>query len=186
MAARQPDIGPRIAVEGDARSPPCASPAFPASLPYPCHRVNEFEAATKLKLELADPRTEGYDAIRESEGRLDKVQVKGRRLADAGSLYKGRISKIDLTKPFDSVVLVLLDENYDAMEVWEAPRDKVESRLSAFPPRGHSNVATSPSGNLFPTAPSASLPDAGGYEISSRSACSRSHRSSFLPSSSRL
>ena len=92
--------------------------------------VAEFEAATKLKLELAGTRTAGYDATRESEGRLEKVQVKGRRLAGAGSLYRGRVSKIDLTKPFDSVVLVLLNENYEAMEIWEAPRDKVESRLS--------------------------------------------------------
>lgn len=93
--------------------------------------VAEFEAAKKLKLKLARARTAGYDATRKSKGRSEKIQIKGRRLAGAGSPYRGRTSKIDLTKPFDSVVLVLLDENYETVEIWKAPRKKVECRLSA-------------------------------------------------------
>ncbi len=91
----------------------------------------EFEAADKLGLELADARTAGYDATRRVNGRTQRVQVKGRRLAAGVPLYKGRVSKIDLRHPFDSVVLVLMNEEYDAVEIWEAPRDKVEARLAA-------------------------------------------------------
>ncbi len=92
--------------------------------------IAEFEAATKLNLELADARTAGYDATREAGGCNEKIQIKGRRIAGEGSLYKGRVSKIDLNQPFDFVVLVLMNDSYETKEIWEAPRDKVENRLS--------------------------------------------------------
>ena len=90
----------------------------------------EFEASEKLGLQLADARTAGYDAIRYVNGCEIKVQIKGRRLI-GGSLYRGRVSKIDLTKPFDTVVLVLMGEDYEAIEIWEAPHNLVEARLKA-------------------------------------------------------
>lgn len=90
----------------------------------------EFEAAEKLGLELADARTPGYDATRKVKGRIECIQVKGRRIS-GNNLYRGRVSKIDLGQPFDTVVLVLMNEDYEAMEIWEAPRDKVEARLIA-------------------------------------------------------
>ena len=91
----------------------------------------EFEAAEKLGLELADARTAGYDATRNVNGRTDRIQVKGRRISGGGSLYRGRVSKIGLRQPFDTVALVLMNEDYEAIEIWEAPRDKVEARLTA-------------------------------------------------------
>ena len=90
----------------------------------------EFEASEKLGLQLADARTAGYDATRVVDGREVKVQIKGRRLT-GGSPYRGRVSKIDLAKPFDTVVLVLMNEDYEAVEIWESPRDLVEARLKA-------------------------------------------------------
>ncbi len=90
----------------------------------------EFETAEKLGLKLAEARTAGYDATRETNGRTVRVQVKGRRIA-GGSFSRGRISKINLTQPFDTVVLVLMNEEYEAVEIWEAPRDRIEARLRA-------------------------------------------------------
>ena len=90
--------------------------------------VAEVAAAEKLGLELAPARTEGYDATRPGGQR---VQIKGRRILDGRPLYTGRISRIDLTKPFDLVALVLLDERYDLVEIWEAPRDAVKARIMA-------------------------------------------------------
>ncbi len=91
----------------------------------------EFEAAKKLGLELADARTAGYDATRKTNGRIKRVQVKGRRIAGGGSLYRGRVPKINLARPFDTVVLVLMNEDYKAVEIWEATRNKVKARLTA-------------------------------------------------------
>jgi len=90
--------------------------------------IAEFEAADKLGLTLCSARTAGYDAIRESNGRTEKVQIKGRR---QDRLYKGRVPSIDLDKPFDVVLLVLLDANYDLLEIWEAPRGVIVERLTA-------------------------------------------------------
>lgn len=90
----------------------------------------EFEAAEKLDLQLADARTAGYDAIRMSRGCEEKIQVKGRRIAAGCSLYRGRVPKIDLRQPFDAVVLVLMKEDYETAEIWEAPRDKIVARLT--------------------------------------------------------
>ena len=90
----------------------------------------EFEASEKLGLELAIARTTGFDATRVVNGRTVQVQIKGRRIID-GSGSNQRVSKIDLTKPFDTVVLVLMNEDYDATEIWEAPRDQVVARLTA-------------------------------------------------------
>lgn len=91
----------------------------------------EFEAAEKLGLELADARTAGYDAVRSADGRAVRIQVKGRRTAPGKPRYRGRVPKINLKQPFDAVVLVLMDEAYEAVEIWEASREAVRARLEA-------------------------------------------------------
>ncbi len=90
----------------------------------------EFEASEKLGLELAIVRTEGFDATKVVNGRTMQVQIKGRRIT-RGSLYRGSVPQINLCKPFDTVMLVLMNKDYDAVEIWEAPRDRVEARLTA-------------------------------------------------------
>lgn len=92
--------------------------------------VAEAEAADKLELELAGPRTKGFDAVRRGVV-PQKVQIKGRRVLDRRRPYRGRVPRIDLKGTFDSVALVLLDERYDAFEIWEASRSQVEARLMA-------------------------------------------------------
>ena len=41
------------------------------------------------------------------------------------------MGSVDTTKEWDSVVLVLLDHNFDAIEIHEADRNKVLAALSA-------------------------------------------------------
>ena len=94
----------------------------------------EFEASEKLGLELAIVRTPGFDATKVANRRTVQVQIKGRRLID-GSLDRGSVSKIDRSKPFDTVVLVLMDKDYEAVEIWEAPREGVVARLAAPGPK---------------------------------------------------
>ena len=96
-----------------------------------CGELAEFEAAEKLGLELADARTAGYDAVRHVDGRIERVQVKGRRVAPGKPRYNGRVPKINLKQPFDTVALVLMDTGYETVEIWEAPREAVRARLEA-------------------------------------------------------
>ena len=90
----------------------------------------EFEAAEKLGLQLAEARTAGYDATKMIDGDEVTFQIKGRRPRKS-DIYRGRVPSINLKKPFDYVLLVLLDENYDALEIWQADRAAVTARLEA-------------------------------------------------------
>lgn len=91
--------------------------------------IAECKAASLLGLELAPPRSSGFDAIRRVGRKLEKVQIKGRWKKD-GQKW-GRVSRIDITKEFDSVMLVLMHGKYDVLEILEAPRHRVIERLKA-------------------------------------------------------
>lgn len=88
--------------------------------------VAEYEAVRLLGLEICEVRQVGYDAICR-DGPYERIQIKGRALAEG---KRGRLGKIDLTKPWDSVMLVLLDENYQPLSIHEAPRPTVEQALT--------------------------------------------------------
>lgn len=92
--------------------------------------VAEYEAARLLGLRVADARQPGYDTWRTKGGRRDRIQVKGRVILP-GAKRGQRIGSIDLTKKWDTVVLVLLDEHYDATEILEAGRRAVTKALTA-------------------------------------------------------
>jgi hypothetical protein len=89
--------------------------------------VAEYEAAQKLGVTLTPARHAGYDAVRESDGRT--YQIKGRCLLP-GCKPGQRIGRIDVGKAFDAVLLVLLDEHFDAMAIYEADRVAVLAALA--------------------------------------------------------
>jgi hypothetical protein len=58
------------------------------------------------------------------------LQIKGRCLLP-GSKPGQRLGSIDITKDWDAVLMVLLDENFDALEIYEAERPDIIKALSA-------------------------------------------------------
>ena len=92
--------------------------------------IAEYEAATLLGLSLCEARQSGYDAIEVLNGKEYKIQIKGRYMPDPKKV-SAKLGAIDISKTFDSVLLVLLDENYDAFEMYEAPREKVIAALES-------------------------------------------------------
>jgi hypothetical protein len=92
--------------------------------------VAEYEAAKILGLELAVVRQEGFDATRIDGGKKTRLQIKGRCIIESGKRGQ-RISKIDLTKKWDRVILVLLDNNYNAYAIYEGTRTKIKNALTA-------------------------------------------------------
>ncbi len=90
--------------------------------------VAEYEAALHLDLELSPARQAGYDAVRRSDGA--RLQIKG-RCVPAGSNPGQQVSRIDIKKEFDGVLLVILDENFDTTEIYEADRAAVVEAISA-------------------------------------------------------
>jgi hypothetical protein len=92
--------------------------------------VAEYEAARLLGVELTPARQAGYDAVEQSAGVTRHLQIKGRCLLP-GSKPGQRLGSIDITKDWDAVLLVLLDKNFDALEIYEAQRTDIVKALSA-------------------------------------------------------
>ncbi|MGM0914504.1 MAG: DUF6998 domain-containing protein [Pseudomonadota bacterium] len=89
--------------------------------------IAEFSAAKLLDLELAEARQAGYDAT-DSSGR--KIQIKGRCLRDEPDPGQ-RLGSIRLDHEWDSVLLVLLDQSFEVIEMWEAHRPEVQEAILA-------------------------------------------------------
>lgn len=91
--------------------------------------VAEYEAARLLGLHLVEARQAGYDAIRIKNGTKEYIQIKGRVLLPT-SRSGQRIGKIDITKKFDYVLMVLMDEHFDTTAIYEADRKAVIEALT--------------------------------------------------------
>lgn len=87
--------------------------------------VGELHAARLLGLKLATARQAGYDAIG-PDGR--RVQIKSRCVM-LGSGPGQRLGSIRLSHEWDTVALVLMDQDFEPQAIYEAPRDPVEREI---------------------------------------------------------
>ena len=91
--------------------------------------VAEYEAARILGVELTPARQAGYDAIERQNGTERRLQIKGRCVLPKSKPGQ-RLGAIDIKKEFDAVLLVLLDEDFDATAIYEAERSAVVAALT--------------------------------------------------------
>lgn len=91
--------------------------------------VAEYEAATILGLDLHCARQAGYDATEIRDGSPVRIQIKGRCVKNPAKLV-GRLGSLDLAQPFDVVLLVLLDLDFNAFAMYEASREVVVTALT--------------------------------------------------------
>lgn len=91
--------------------------------------VAEYEAARILGVALTAARQAGYDATETRNGQVFRLQIKGRCVLE-GSKPGQRMGSIDIKKEFDAVLLVLLDGNFEATAIYEAPREVVIAALT--------------------------------------------------------
>jgi hypothetical protein len=99
-------------------------------LPGISSEIAEFDAIRLLGLEPA-PRTgeeSGFNAIDPARGNK-RIQIKARTIFDE---EKGgqRVGQLKLGLDWDSVVLVLMDENYEPYEIYEADRADLEEHAA--------------------------------------------------------
>jgi hypothetical protein len=87
----------------------------------------EYEAARILGLKLAVVRQEGYDAIRKTPSGEQLLEIKGRCVPRSGGSQ--RVGAIDLKGGWEAVLLVLLDEEFNAIEIHEAGREALTDAL---------------------------------------------------------
>lgn len=92
--------------------------------------IAEWEAARLLGLKLCAAREAGYDGLRQGSSGPKKIQIKGRRILDKSKPGQ-RIGAIKLDQDWDSVVLILLDEMYEPVVVYEALRSEIKKALMA-------------------------------------------------------
>jgi hypothetical protein len=91
--------------------------------------VAEFEAACILGVELTPARQAGYDAIETRDGVTRRLQIKGRCLLP-GCKPGQRLGSIKMTHEWDAVLLVLLDEHFEATAIYEAERPALVEALT--------------------------------------------------------
>ena len=91
--------------------------------------IANFDAARLLDLEIIQPPPGGYDAVGLSGEREGlRFQIKGRAIFDE---KKGgaRLGQLKLEQPWDAVLLVLLDEQYEPSEIYQADREAIEQAM---------------------------------------------------------
>jgi len=90
--------------------------------------VCQYDAARLLDLELGQGTGAGYDAIGRGSREGLKIQIKGRAIFDESKSGQ-RIGQLKLEQEWDSVVLVLMDENLEPYEIYEATRDEIVAAI---------------------------------------------------------
>jgi hypothetical protein len=114
--------------------------------------VAEYEAARILGVELTEVRTAGYDAIERVSGTVKRLQVKGRCL-QSNPKPGQRLGSIRFDHEWDAVLMVLLDNEFDALEIWEAQRPDVMAALTAPGSRARNERGRLPCQRSNPSEP---------------------------------
>ncbi|MEQ6341086.1 MAG: hypothetical protein M3A44_05380 [Gammaproteobacteria bacterium] len=107
--------------------------------------IAEHDAARLLELDLCDPKPGGYDAIGRGRRAGKRIQIKGRAIFDEGKAGQ-RIGQMKTDQEWDSVMLVLMDEDFEPYEIYEAEREDIlqaiaDSDASKRNKRGAMSVA---------------------------------------------
>ncbi len=93
-------------------------------LPGISSEIAEHDAVKLLGLEAGSDREEGgYDAT-DPARHGKRIQIKSRTIFDESKSGQ-RIGQMKLDKEWDSVVLVLMDEDYEPYEMYEAEREDI-------------------------------------------------------------
>ncbi len=87
------------------------------------------DAARLLDLELCDSGVGGYDAVGRGRLKGKQIQIKGRVIFDEGKSTQ-RIGQIKIDQEWHSVVLVLMNESYEPVEIYELDREEIMGDLA--------------------------------------------------------
>lgn len=92
--------------------------------------IAKHDACRLLDLEASEDAVGGYDAIGRGNREGQRVQIKGRAIFDESKSGQ-RIGQLKVEQDWDSVVLVLMDAEFEPVEIYEAERDVVIEALGA-------------------------------------------------------
>ena len=92
------------------------------------NEVAIHDAARLLDLDVVNDNSIGYDAVGRGPREGMRIQIKGRTIYDERKRSQ-RIGQLKTDRDWDSVVLVLLDDEFEPYEIYEAQRDDIVSGL---------------------------------------------------------
>lgn len=100
------------------------------SLPGISNEIAEHDAIRLLNLEQVEGASAvgGYQATDPARGGK-RIQIKSRTIFNENKSGQ-RIGQIKVDQPWDSVVLVLLNEAYEPYEIYEAERDELLDQIA--------------------------------------------------------
>ncbi len=93
------------------------------------NEVAIHDAAHLLDLEVVKDNSVGYDAVGRGPRDGLRIQIKGRTIYDERKRGQ-RIGQLKTDREWDRVVLVLLNEEFEPYEIYEADRDDIVSALT--------------------------------------------------------
>lgn len=104
-----------------------------------------FDAVRLLGLEAVTEEGLGFDAVRNGAEGPRRLQVKARVIFDEARSGQ-RLGSLRTDQPWDAVLLVLMNDAYEPVEIWEAERQPLlaaieECSASARAKRGPLSVA---------------------------------------------
>ncbi len=82
-----------------------------------------------LKLIPAEPGAGGYDAIGTGAREGRRIQIKGRTIFSDKKSGQ-RIGQIKVDQDWDSVMLIIMDENYEPQQIIEAAREAITEAMA--------------------------------------------------------
>jgi len=91
--------------------------------------IARHDAARILGLTLCEHRAGGIDAIGTGDREGQRIQIKSRILTSEKK-SGARIGQLNTNGDWDTVLLVLMDEDYEACEIYEATREEVQEAMS--------------------------------------------------------
>ena len=98
--------------------------------------IARHDAARILGLTLCEQRTGGIDAIGQGAREGQRIQVKS-RVISRDKKSGARIGQLNPNGDWDTVVLVIMDEDYEPCEIYEASREEVEEAMSSSSSRSN-------------------------------------------------
>ena len=90
--------------------------------------IARHDACRLLNLNPVESADAGYDAVGTGPREALRIQIKGRAIFNEGKSGQ-RIGQLKLEQPWDRVVLVIMDAQFEPVEIYEASREEVEQAI---------------------------------------------------------
>ena len=98
--------------------------------------IARYDAARILGLTLCEQRAGGIDAIGKGDREGQRIQVKSRVITQ-DKKSGARIGQLNPDGDWDTVLLVILDQDYEPCEIYEATREEVQEAISSSSSRSN-------------------------------------------------